>query len=530
MVQQTCSPSVFLAVNASKSSQIKTSLPNASKPIRSWSQKFWRMPYSVVDVSIMGSSAAKEEGKAEGKDDIEIASMVQDDACEKTLSERGAPPVRMVHWLGMTSFQLVYVCISTSMGVLVIPSEAERFHGKNSGAWVGFYMAICGCTQLACPVVGKLSDRHASRWGRRRPFVAVGGFFSVVCFSAMWFASDHMMPGLYSLALFGSQLALNVVYAAQSGLPADFLGAGDDATTAGAGSAKGIVSGLVAMYTFAGSLLAMSVVIVMREMPVQLEYLTYVLQIALACFAVCISAREVPTHLLGSKPMLTLAEFRETFAIDLYHDMDFFWVCVGRMCYYMSTSIAAFMYFYFRDMVGIRDESVRRLQLGILAIISQCVGVASSVPFGRLSTKLGRKPLIYLSCILMMSTFGLYVVAPVVRPSRVWPVIVLAAMLYGVGSGAYLSVDYALALDCLPKGKTSAEAFGLWGVIGFLGSTLGPIFGSWLLTACQNDFSNDLGSEPEEYTFFGYALLMLVLGCGMNALVVVSTAKIEKVR
>eukprot|EP00928_Gymnodinium_smaydae_P029746 TRINITY_DN22316_c0_g1_i1.p1 TRINITY_DN22316_c0_g1~~TRINITY_DN22316_c0_g1_i1.p1 ORF type:complete len:534 (-),score=60.69 TRINITY_DN22316_c0_g1_i1:126-1649(-) len=501
--------------------------PPAAKPAQTWSQKFWRVPYSVVDVSIIGSSVVKDDGK----EDAELASMVKEDDVEKPQVDRMSSPVSLLQWLGMTSFQLVYVCISTSMGVLVIPAEAERFHSENPGAWVGFYMSICGCTQLACPVIGKLSDRHASRWGRRRPFIVMGSFLSVVCFSAMWFASDQMMPGFYAISLFGSQLSLNVVYAAQSGLPADFLGAGDGTTNANGASAKGIVSGLVAMYTFAGCLLAMSVVIVMREMPVQLEYLTYVMQIVVACLAVCLSAREVPTHLVGPKPMLTIAELRESFSIDLHQDLDFFWVCTGRMCYYMSTSIAAFMYFYFRDMLGIQDESVRRLQLGVLAIISQCVGVASSVPFGRLSSQLGRKPLIYLSCVLMMSTFGLYVLAPLLRESRVWPAVVLAAMLYGVGSGAYLSVDYALALDCLPKGKTSAEAFGLWGVIGFLGSTLGPIFGSWLLTAVQEDLGHAPSSKgSEEYTFFGYALLMLVLGCGMNALVVVATFKIEKVK
>lgn len=47
---------------------------------------------------------------------------------------------------------------------------------------------------------------------------------------------------------------VNSVYAAQCGLPADFLGSIDTPS----GSEKAVVSGLVAMYTFLGSLLAMA--------------------------------------------------------------------------------------------------------------------------------------------------------------------------------------------------------------------------------------------------------------------------------
>ena len=33
------------------------------------------------------------------------------------------------------------------------------------------------------------------------------------------------------------------------------------------------------------------------------------------------------------------------------------------------------------------------------------------------------------------------------------------AVLYGLGSGSFMSVDYALALKCLPQSRDSAQAF-----------------------------------------------------------------------
>ena len=185
------------------------------------------------------------------------------------------------------------------------------------------------------------------------------------------------------------------------------------------------------------------------------------------------------------------------------------------------------MYYYFRDMLHVEDEARCKRVIGFLAILMQCVGMITSIPLGKLSNRLGRKPMIYISCMFMVCTFLLYVLAPLV-PSLAWPVVVAAAVFYGVGSGAYLSVDYALALDCLPEGKTSAEALGLWGVVGFFGSTLGPVLGGYLLSFTQT--KDEAGGSGGSYPFVGYASIMLFLGCFMNLLVIVMTHKIQSVR
>jgi len=277
------------------------------------------------------------------------------------------------------------------------------------------------------------------------------------------------------------------------------------------------------MYTFLGSLLSMTIVILTRNMPIQIHYLIYVATILVVAMLVCYCATEASS--LNSTPgSLSLADIRRTYLIDPSKDADFAWVCAGRMCYYVSTSVAAFMYYYFRDMMHVETESRRRMVIGLLAIVMQCVGMLAAVPLGRLSNRWGRKPVIYISCMFMSCTFLLYVLAPL-NAKTSWPAVVAAAVFYGIGSGAYLSVDYALALDCLPKGKTAAEALGLWGVIGFLGSTMGPVIGGVLLS-----FSQPAGADASQYPFSGYALLMLLLGCGMNLLLVVLTQQITGVR
>merc|ERR1719424_1132735 len=172
--------------------------------------------------------------------------------------------------------------------------------------------------------------------------------------------------------------------------------------------------------------------------------------------------------------------------------MDFFLVCAGRVFYYISTSCVVFSYYFIRDMIIDGDDASVRSHLATLIIVAQLTGAACSIPCSHLSNKVGRKQVIYGANALMATCFCLYMIAPKCG-SFAWPVVLLAGIIYGVGSGAYLSVDYALALDCMPARKTTAEAFGLWGVAGFLGSTIGPLVGGTLLAESLLD---NAGSAP----------------------------------
>merc|ERR1740133_157733 len=115
------------------------------------------------------------------------------------------------HWASVTCFQLVYSMVNTGMALFVLPLEAERLNGANGSVWVGVYLAVCGLTQVVCPIAGKLSDRHASRYGRRRPFIVAGTVVTILAFAVMRMASFMVLPRVFLLALFVGQLALNIV-------------------------------------------------------------------------------------------------------------------------------------------------------------------------------------------------------------------------------------------------------------------------------------------------------------------------------
>lgn len=435
------------------------------------------------------------------------------------------PQYTDLFWTAATCFQLVYSFVNTAMGLCILPTEADRLAQVNSSVQVGIYLFICGSTQLICPLAGKLSDRHSSRFGKRRPFLVGGTIAGIISFAALREASITRSPNLYMVALFCVQFSLNVIYSAQCGLPADLLRGQET---------SGIVSGFLGLHCFLGSLAAVVSIMVTQSLPIQVQYICFMFSLVIACCVVCFTVTEESSlHTSESQESLTVSQVISTYRLDLEteNDRDFFWVCVGRFFYYVSTSTVVFLMYYIRDMCDVDDEATLRLRLATLIVCAQIVGALITVPAGRVSNSVGRKPIIYAACGIMCFTFVFYVLAPFLPIAKRWPAVLTAGLSYGLGSGVYMSVDYALAFDCLPQGRTAAEMFGLWGVAGFFGSTFGPMIGGILLALSSEASAGatDIDST-DHYGWLGYALVMLILGCCMNIAVVIATSFIRGIR
>jgi len=336
-------------------------------------------------------------------------------------------------------------------------------------------------------------------------------------------------PGLYLFGLFAGEIGLNIAYAAHCGLPADLQGIqqGSDQGTIEDhdGETKSIISGYMSLHSFVGALGAMGVMVLTRTSPVQVQYPIFMVSLIVVCFVVCMSASETRTDHSSAIEDLTFKEFCDCFVINMSEDLDFFWVCASRVFFYCSISSTAFMYYYMRDLIIVgSDDATVRSHVATLVILAQIVGAACSIPCGHLSNTIGRKVVIYAANTLMSLTFTLYTIAPKFG-SFAWPIVLFAGTIYGLGAATYVSVDYALALDCLPKGKTTAEAFGLWGVAGFLGSTIGPLLGGvllWIPTAgswpgaADQPSSVAAGQSIEGYSYIGYAMVLITTGPIMN--------------
>eukprot|EP00382_Lankesteria_abbotti_P010978 CAMPEP_0113864274 /NCGR_PEP_ID=MMETSP0372-20130328/17142_1 /TAXON_ID=340204 /ORGANISM="Lankesteria abbotti" /LENGTH=266 /DNA_ID=CAMNT_0000847251 /DNA_START=708 /DNA_END=1505 /DNA_ORIENTATION=+ /assembly_acc=CAM_ASM_000359 len=162
---------------------------------------------------------------------------------------------------------------------------------------------------------------------------------------------------------------------------------------------------------------------------------------------------------------------------------DFALVFGSRTSYYFAISCQAFLLYYIRDVVGTIDVVQQQQQLGILVFLSQGAAACTSVPFGKIvdSANVSKKKLIYCSCGIMSVAYGAFLLAPVFG-AYAFMSLLPVAVLYGVGNGCFLAVDYALALATTPDEGNTGKALGLWGVAFFVGAALGPALWSSTLS------------------------------------------------
>ena len=84
----------------------------------------------------------------------------------------------------------------------------------------------------------------------------------------------------------------------------------------------------------------------------------------------------------------------------------------------------------------------------VTSVIIGLAIIVSTIPASRLSDRIGRKKVIYGSCVLAMAGLALLVAAPGVLVAEI------GVLLVAVGAGAFLAVDWALMTDIIPKASS----------------------------------------------------------------------------
>ena len=182
----------------------------------------------------------------------------------------------------------------------------------------------------------------------------------------------------------------------------------------------------------------------------------------------------------------------------LFAYQPFVWVFITRALFSLGQySVQPFLQFYARDVLGQKDAGTAT------SIMLACIimgSIVSALIGGRVSDRLGRKPVIYAAGTLMT----LAALALLVAPGFV--AALALAFAFGLGYGAFISVDWALGSDAMPSAASYARDMGIWHVA-FVAPQMSSAPQGFLL-----DWGNARGGHAGYTIVFGLAAACFMLG------------------
>jgi MFS family permease len=417
-------------------------------------------------------------------------------------------PTRRVSIFGQININAFWIANNfhwQALLAIVIPSMVVKFLG-NENKDINLALVVAWGTIVAFivnPLVGAVSDYATFRMGRRRPFMIIGTIFNVIilalfAFAPGWFPASSLLIVFIILFLL-LQFTNNVANSPWSAIIADNVPS----------KQRGVTAGFNGFFTLLGTALGAVVAgsIVNKNDPlplyrseiVQIFLLIALVQIAFVIYTI-IMVKETPLHTeakFALKPILRRFWFKPTDYPNLS------WVLLARLLLMMGIwGVFYFLQYYFDDVLG--GPGVKTIIFGSAFSGEQFSGtlfqpvlllaaLPTSLIAGWVSDRYGRKPLVYLAGAVMSVVCLIFILFT----SQAFALV--AGACFGIGYGAYSSVDWALTCDVLPPTDEAGKFLGLWSAMGIIPQVVGITIGAVILQLLRG-MPNHLG----------YSMLFLV--------------------
>lgn len=392
-------------------------------------------------------------------------------------------------WLGL-NFQ------SSALLPIVVPAQVLLLIDLGAVASSNQALAVSAISLggaliaiVVTPLAGAASDRMKSRFGRRRQLIVAGIVLALMGQAAL---AATTPLALFVLGLVIVAVGTNIVTAAYQGLLPDLVQV----------SQRGAASGWLGLMTLIGSVGSLATAGLLLGSVSKgpslasevshgalLFYLLSAVAVALTAAVTVLGVEEKPPLGGASRPWIELIRhqpFRVVFAARAL-------VMIGL------TLFLTYIEYYLASTNGATAFVGATVAIGLLALFG---ALASSLALGIASDRIPRVRIVVGANLAMAAAAWIFVFAPAQFP------LAPLGILFGLGYGAYLSVDWALAIDSLPGGPTSARDLGIFTVSINLPSLVAPALGGVVIL-----LANIGGFGPLAYRLvFSLAAISLLLG------------------
>ncbi len=370
--------------------------------------------------------------------------------------------------LSVTAYWLAITTLWGAFTFSVIPRlvESKGVLGSSTHPLAGLAIGVITTAGvliaiLVQPTMGAISDHTRARLGRRKPYIVIGTAMDLVFLSFAAWAFWNQAYWAFVAAVALLQFSSNFAQGPYQGYIPDLI----------PGRQVGIASGLLGAANIAGNLLGPGLAIIFV---VSLPGIVHFPEITLGLFA-AIGLVEVITMLITvffvpDRPAPpTTKTLREralgAWGTDLLANRDYVWLLVSRLFVLTAlVSLQAFAVFFLENAHGMTPNDAQSSQFPIILTVA-VAALLSAVPGGWISSRIGRKPVLFVAIALGVVGAAVLAVGP-----DYW-MVVAAAVPIGICSGVFLGVDWALMTDIIPK----AESGRYMGISNIAVASAGPI-------------------------------------------------------
>jgi Na+/melibiose symporter-like transporter len=355
--------------------------------------------------------------------------------------DKSSRPFRRLDYVKITLFGFALTALWQSLHSIILPLRLLDFVAESQkNTYLGL-LTLSGLflAMFVQPLAGAVSDRSSFKWGRRRPYILIGGILALLFIPGIGIAGSYAAVFIVYCLL---QIATNIAQGPYQAFIPELVPADKHGRASGVKGLLEITGGVVLVY--------LASIFMDRYSSGGGSYYLWLVLGILVCVVL---AALVATLLIVREPSLNSPRkhtpLRETLSLtfkkDLWTNRDFIWFLASRLLLFMAfTTIQQFALYYLRDVLGVTNPAEATARFSIIAVAGMLIVVW---PAGYLSDRIGRKLLTSISGLL--GALGIAVIAL----SQEYGTILWAAGIIGIAMGIFNSTNWALATDFAPKSE-----------------------------------------------------------------------------
>jgi len=313
------------------------------------------------------------------------------------------------------------------------------------------------------PLFGMLSDRTTSRFGRRRPWIALGGIASGA--ALLFTGTQHSVWGVglgnFLLTAFVAALAAGMVTIVPDQVPS---------------GQRGVVLGWGGVPQAAALIVGGVLVSLSKGYVGQYAALAALLVFVLL-FAWRVGDQPLPRE---RREPFSFRAYVANYRIQVRQFPDFGWALATRFLMVLGYGLGTLYTPYFLDdVLGFKNTPADKSNdshLLIVVAVNSVSTVALVVISGWLSDRWGRrKPLVCAGSSVMA------IAAAMLASHQTWTMMLAAGAVLGLGYGVYLSVDGALVTQTLPSNADRGRDMGFANLMTIIPFAIVPLVAAVLI-------------------------------------------------